>query len=154
MRIQRGLVMLLLIGIASLLSSNALAYHMAPANTTFVAQGPFNVAVAGVNIPCNAVFIVVTDAAGQPAITDAKFEGQILCSTIKPIQLPWKIEISSMTTGIIHNVGLMTPPATCTGNLPVIFSLSNTFTIPNTAMIGGCTVGGTLTVSPPYVIVP
>ena len=154
MRIQRGLLMLLLVGIASLFSGNAFALHMVPVSTTFVAQGPFNVLVLGTNIQCTAAFIVVTDSAGQPSVTDAKFQGQALCSLIKAIQLPWKIEITSMTTGIIHNVGLMITSVTCTGNLPVIFSPLSTFTIPSTPMTGGCSAGGTLTVSPFYTIVP
>ncbi|BDU18605.1 hypothetical protein [Dyella sp. GSA-30] len=153
MPIQRGLLMSFLVSIATLFSGSAFALHMIPTSTTFVAQGPFNVTVLGTNIQCTAVFIVVTDSAGQPTVTDAKFQGQTLCSLVKATQLPWKIEITSMTTGTIHNVALTVTPITCTGNLPVIFSPLSTLTIPSSPMTSGCTVGGTLTVSPSYLIV-
>lgn len=152
MRVRKGILMSVLVGLAFLLSGNAFAYHMVPVSTIFAVQGPFTLNVLGVSIPCTAQFLVDNDDSDHPSITAAKFVGSPTCLTFRANALPWSLQILTQNQGEIQNMSVSTPFGTCTGNAFVFFDVPNSRFILS-GSLGLCSVSASLVVSPSYSIV-
>jgi hypothetical protein len=131
----------------------AAAYHLVPENTDFTGTGKTSATKNGISLPCKANFTGTVDANGVGYVTGGTFTGQVGCSTVKLINLPWKSVAKSATKVKILNVQFSSPIGDCgPGTIPVkvVDGLIKFTTVP---LAGGCTVSGKITTTPAISIV-
>jgi len=132
----------------------AAAYHLTPEGTSFTGTGKTSATKNGVSLPCKANFTGHVDSNGIGWVDGGTFTGQVGCSTVKLINLPWKSVAKAATRVKILNVTFSSPIGDCgPGTIPVKLVNGN-ITFNTVAMPGGCTVSGKITTSPTLSIVP
>jgi hypothetical protein len=150
MYVIKALVLGSMLAVSSLAVAPAFAYKFSPANTTFTATGQTNLSASGISVPCNATFVIVSDAAGNGSVTHASFSGSsFLCGQITAASLPWPTSATSLSGVTINNVKVTAPLGITCGAGPVAGTLSSSVFSFNTALNpGNCSISGSLTVSP------
>lgn len=151
MRAKRGFVAAFLFAAQMLFASSTWAAHAIPVNTTFTASGPITIDTSSLNVPCYATMVLTTDAAGNVRITQMTFSAlsSPLCSIFEAEALPWPVTLNG-PFGVALNARLEFQLGSCFGALSMDF-WSNTATF--SGLWGGCSVTGTLSISPVFSVV-
>ena len=109
---------------------------------------------SGIAVSCATTMVGNIWSPGGIKISSFKFTGNSLCSLITPAALPWWGQVLSPTKLLFGGVAVDTTSGNC-GPSIVIASLTENSTLQESivgltdqALSGGCTVSGTLTMTP------
>jgi hypothetical protein len=161
---MKAIIVLATAGVAALgiAATPAAAFHLSP-DGNFTATGDTSATVngAGITLPCHAsltgkVKSGVGYITGGTFTTSSGPPGQ--CESVTLGNLPWRVTARAATRLRLRNVTFQVAGITC-GPSPIATSYKNskaTFTaVPMSGGVGGgCSISGSLTISPTLSIVP
>lgn len=117
-------------------------------------EGATTLVKSNMPLACTTTLVGNITAAGEIAITSAKFSGQALCAAVTAETLPWRGQLTSTTGLSLNGVTVHTPLGRCGPTLIKASVKENptaretTIDLLDAPLSGGCKVSGSLAATP------